>query len=154
MNELLIGIPIAFAIAFSIYVYLALRRLVKQTTTLAMTRIPIFEGLRKLARLADEEWTKEAIGIIRLVENNKKQIAKTNPEIITLASMLRSHADSLGTSPEPINPATPKEFYRIVGYHLEAYLDAQSKGNKTKAMKEMLDAQVFMDMYPEIVKLT
>ena len=147
MNELLVGIPITFAVVFSVYVYLSLRRIVKETTTLAAIRNPIYEKFRKLVGLVNEDWTAEAMGIIRLVESSKKTLAKTNPEIITFSSMLRQHTGSLGISAEPINPPKPEDFYRTAGRHLEAYLDAQYKGDKAEALKQMFGLQAFMATY-------
>jgi hypothetical protein len=146
MNEIIVAIPVSLAVVFSIYVYLALRKMVKNTAlpAPASTVALIFEKFKKLATLTHAEWIKEASETIQLIESHKDELAATKPEIVTFSSAVRQHANALGISPAPINPARTKEYYRTIGRYLEAYVDAESTGNKAKAIDEMLRLQAFM----------
>lgn len=142
MNEIVVAIPLAIAAVFSIYVYFSLRKMIKETAQ--NIEDPLFEKLGELVTLTHADWIKKALEIVSLVESRENELVITRPEIVTFSFATRQHIASLGISPAPINPAWTEDFYKTVGTHLEAYVNAQTSGKKAKAKDEMLRLQAFM----------
>jgi len=144
MNELIIAVPLSVAIAFSIYVYFSLKRIVKQTTALSTTVALLLEKLQRLATLTYYDWSRESQEISKTIESHKEELLNRNPEIVSFSSILRYYNDSLGWAPEPVNEPETNIFYKTVGQHLEEYVSAMRRADRTRATDEMTKLQAFI----------